>query len=62
MEENKEESSVVFLKRGRGTVLLYAGHQYYKNKTYENSSAIWKCASSKINKCVGSVTLQVKSY
>lgn len=53
-----------FIKRKGGTILLYAGYQFYKQKMYTNGSEIWQCCQSKIKcvavKCRGSITVQVR--
>lgn len=53
-----DENEIKIIKRGRGTVLLEGGHQYYFHKKYKNESAIWRCKQYKLDvKCTGSVTL-----
>lgn len=56
------EEKPIFIKRKGGTVLLYKGYQFYKQKSYSNGSEIWQCSQSKLKsckKCPGSVTVQV---
>lgn len=52
-------NEVIFLMRGRGTVLVYEGYQYYKNRSYINGAQLWKCSLNKKNKCTGSITMKV---
>lgn len=52
-------SEPIFLTRGRGSVLLYDGYQYHRKKVYANGQEYWKCAITKKNKCIGSLTIRV---
>lgn len=48
---------ISIIKRGRGKVMLYKGHQYYLHKRYLNGSSIWRCYNYKNNKCRGTETI-----
>lgn len=55
------ENDIKIVKRGRGSVLLHGGHQYYKQTKYKNGRSVWKCKMYKLLKCAGSVTLSAVS-
>lgn len=51
-----------FIKRGRGLVLFFNGHQYYKNRRYNDGAFIWRCSSKDLcgkQYCTGSLTVKV---
>lgn len=53
-----EANNFKIIKRGRGSVLLFSGYQFYRNTVYSNKSSYWRCKNYK-NKthCNGYVTL-----
>ncbi|KAI5631084.1 FLYWCH zinc finger domain-containing protein [Phthorimaea operculella] len=56
--DEEVDQELVFLKRGRGAVLLSGGFQYHIKKKYVNGDEYWKCAETKKTKCVGSLTIK----
>lgn len=51
-----------FIKRKGGTVLLFAGHQYYKLRPYKDGSEIWRCSNYKKEKCTGTIKIKVTHF
>ena len=48
-----------FIKRGGGQVLLHAGHQYYKKKSFKNGVTVYEC-NQRRQHCRGSVNILVR--
>lgn len=48
-----------YVKKGKATILLRAGHQYSKKCKYKNGGVLWECTTRKQSKCAGSITVMV---
>lgn len=59
--EECNDDELVILKRGRGSVLLCNGYQFYKHSYYHNGTSKWRCRAYKEIKCAGSVTINIVS-
>ncbi|XP_072942830.1 uncharacterized protein [Epargyreus clarus] len=46
-----------YVKKGKATILLRAGHQYSKKCKYKNGGVLWECTTRKQSKCAGSITV-----
>ncbi|KAL0860070.1 hypothetical protein ABMA27_010385 [Loxostege sticticalis] len=51
-------SEFSLIDKGRGKVILYNGHQYYKKKVYKNGMVWWTCSHKPRTNCTGSITMQ----
>lgn len=54
-------SSLKYIERGGGTVLLHAGYQYTLKEKYKNGSVAWECIHRKRKRCGGKITLKVST-
>lgn len=52
-------SSLKYITRGGGTVLLHAGYQYTLKEKYKNGAMAWECINRKRKRCGGKITLKV---
>jgi hypothetical protein len=55
-------SSLTYIERGGGTVLLHAGHQYTLKEKYKNGTMAWECIHRKRKRCGGKITLKVSTH
>lgn len=56
------QEELLYIHRKRGIVLLYNGHQFYRNKSFKNGSCLWICRNKKVEKCRGSITIKVSIF
>ncbi|KAJ8728896.1 hypothetical protein PYW07_006592 [Mythimna separata] len=57
MSKRKHFSGSEYVKKGKATILLRAGHQYSKKCKYKNGGVLWECTTRKQSKCAGSITV-----
>lgn len=57
---HNDMSSLVYIERKGGRVLLWMGHQYRKKRDRRNGSSAWRCAKYYKHKC--SAYIIIKGY
>lgn len=49
--------SIEIIKRGKGNILLFQGHEYTKHSHYKSGNVMWRCNQRHKTKCKGSITV-----
>lgn len=49
--------NLIIIKKGRGTILLRGGHQYYARRKHNSGLTVWAC--TKRQECKGILRIKV---